>query len=69
MAARYALQSFVIRVAGVDDYVTIGALRDSASAQVTGTPASYWSTVPLTLAQVGGCGSLVGYMLARPAGP
>jgi hypothetical protein len=65
MANRYALQSFTIGT----DYVTVGALRDSLSATVTGTPAAFWQTTPLTYAQVGGCGSLVGYLADRPAGP
>ena len=66
----YALQSFTVEtVPGHPDHVHRGALRDSASATFLAAPASFWQSSPLTYAQAGGCGSIVGYMLNRPAGP
>lgn len=51
MAARYALQQFVYHdsVAGADITVVQGAQRDSVTSQAfLESPASFWSTTPLT---------------------
>ena len=49
MAARYATQSFTMRLAsGADHFVLIGSLRDSTHGAVTGTPAGFWSASPVT---------------------
>ena len=69
MAARYALQSFTATVAGPpvhDDYVTMGALRDSASQTVVAAPAMF-GTVPLAYGQAPH--ALVDYLVTRTAGP
>jgi hypothetical protein len=69
MAARYALMSFVVHnsVTGADEHVEIGAQRDSVTSQVfTQTPASFWSSTPLTAASGQIHGRLAQYLAAYP---
>jgi hypothetical protein len=68
MAARFALTSCVFHVTagGFDDYMTIGAQRDSASAVVLQAP-TLFSTTPLAYGQAPH--ALVDYLAVRPAGP
>ena len=51
MAARYALQQFTFHnsVTGSEECVVAGAQRDSVTSQAfLQSPASFWSTTPLT---------------------
>lgn len=68
MAARYALQQFVFHnsVTGQEECVIQGAQRDSVTSQAfLESPASYWSTTPLTSGtQIDP--KLAAYLLAYP---
>jgi hypothetical protein len=68
MASRYCLTQLHYHntVTGRDEYVHIGALRDSAHQSVVQNPGSF-TTSPLTTAQVHP--NLVQYLLAHSAGP
>jgi hypothetical protein len=68
MANRYATQSMVVHVTslGTDDYIHIGAMRDSASAVVVQAPALF-QAAPLAYGQIPH--ALVDYLAARPGGP
>jgi hypothetical protein len=69
VAARYALQSFHFHNAtsGHDEYVHLGALRDSTTAAVTQYPAMF-GTVPLDTA-TGLDPKLKEYLKVHPGGP
>jgi hypothetical protein len=69
MAARYALQPFVYHdtVAGADILIQQGAQRDSVTGQAfLQTPASMWSTTPLTTAAGQIDPKLAAYLVAYP---
>jgi hypothetical protein len=69
VANRLAKESFAVTVAGPpvhDDWVTAGALRDSASQTVLAAPGMF-QTTQLTYGQIPN--ALVGYLAVYPAGP
>jgi hypothetical protein len=68
MAARYCLTQLHYHntVSGKDEYVHIGALRDSAHQSVVQNP-SLFQSAPLTTAQIHP--NLVQFLLTHTAGP
>lgn len=68
MAARYALTNIWYHntSTGKDEYVHIGALRDSTHQSVVQLPALF-TTSPLTTGAIHP--NVVQYLLANPAGP
>jgi hypothetical protein len=63
MANRWAKENFTVN----NDFVWVGALRDSASATVTAYPAGFSSSPVAVLGAVPP--PLPGYLADRPAGP
>jgi hypothetical protein len=70
MAARYALQSFWWHntVSGHDEFVNIGALRDTAHQAVVQVPAMF-STTPLAVGVTGIDPKLGEYLKVHGGGP
>jgi len=69
MAARYALQQFTFHnsVTGSEEVVIQGAQRDSVTSQAfLESPASFWSTTPLSASAGQLTGVLAGYLAAYP---
>lgn len=67
MAARYCLQTFCIHnaVTGAEETIQQGATRDTVAHWVVqNTPASFWSTSPLTGSQTNP--KLAAYLVAYP---
>jgi len=69
MAARYALQQFTFHnsVTGAEECIIQGAQRDSVTSQaVLQTPASFWSSAPLSAVSGQIHGRLAQYLAAYP---
>ena len=47
MANKYAMQPFTIRLAGADQFVDVGAMRDSASAVVAAAPSMFTTAMTI----------------------
>ena len=70
MAARYSLQSFFFRntTTNHEEYVHIGALRDSTTQAVVQYPGMF-GTVPLVASQTGLDPKTSEYLKVHPGGP